>query len=118
MDWDIDSKLSALTFDDCSTNDDIVVRIKDRISQNRPLLVHGRLFDIRSAAHLLNSVVQDVLEAMREVIQNIRGNFKHVRSSQMTQGKFNEIVQQVGINVSSVRNSHGIQGCIFSPARA
>ncbi|KAM1256888.1 hypothetical protein EV1_030689 [Malus domestica] len=98
MDWDIDSKLFALTFDDCSTDDDIILRIKDRISQNRPLLVHGQLFDIRSAAHLLNSVVQDVLEAMKEVIQNIRGSFKHVRSSQVTQGKFNEIVQQVGIN--------------------
>ncbi|CAN6558346.1 unnamed protein product [Malus baccata var. baccata] len=98
MDWDIDSKLFALTFDDCSVDDDIVVRIKDRISQNRPLLVHGQLFDIRSAAHLLNSIVQDVLEAMREVIRNIRGSFKHVRSSQLTQGKFNEIVQQVGIN--------------------
>ncbi|CAL2253579.1 unnamed protein product [Prunus armeniaca] len=98
MDWDIHSKLFAFTLDDCSTDDDIVLRIKDRISQSRPLAGHGQLFDIRSAAHLLNSIVQDVLEALREVIQKIRGSFKHVRSSQVVQGKFNEIAQQVGIN--------------------
>lgn len=97
MDWDIDGKLSALTFDDCSTDDDIVLKIKDRISENRPLL--GRqLFDVRSAAHVLKSIVQDAIEALQEVIQKIRESLRYVKSSQVTQGKFNEIAQEVGIN--------------------
>lgn len=97
INWDIDSKLFALTFDDCSIDDDIVLKIKDRISQNRPLLSR-QLFDVRSAAHVLNSVVQVAIEALQEVIQKIRGSVRYVRSSQVTQGKFNEIAQQVGIN--------------------
>lgn len=98
MDWDVDSKLFALTFDDCSTDDDIVLRIKDQISQSRPLLGHGQLFDIRSAAHVINSIVNDALEALREVTHKIRASVKHVRSSQVAQRKFNEITQQVGIS--------------------
>ncbi|XP_040989126.1 zinc finger BED domain-containing protein RICESLEEPER 1-like isoform X2 [Juglans microcarpa x Juglans regia] len=98
MDWDVDHKLFALTFDDCSTDDDIVLRIKEQISHKRPLLSNGQLFDVRSAVHVLNLIVQDALEALREVTQKIRGSFKYVRSSQVTQGKFNEFAQQVGIS--------------------
>ncbi|XP_015582678.1 zinc finger BED domain-containing protein RICESLEEPER 1-like [Ricinus communis] len=102
MDWDIECKLFAMTFDDCSSDDDIVLRIKDRISQNRPLLSNGQLFDVRSAAHVLNSIVQDAMEALREVTQKIRASVRHVKSSQVTQGKFTEISQQLGITSQKI----------------
>ncbi|XP_022749311.1 zinc finger BED domain-containing protein RICESLEEPER 1-like isoform X2 [Durio zibethinus] len=98
MDWDIESKLFAMTFDDCSTNDDIILRIKEQMSESRPQLSNGQLVDVRSAAHVLNSIVQDALEALQVVIQKIRGSVRYVRSSQSIQGKFNEIAQQTGIN--------------------
>ncbi|KAH7543966.1 hypothetical protein JRO89_XS15G0073100 [Xanthoceras sorbifolium] len=98
MDWNIDSKLFALTFDDCSTDDDIVLKIKERILQNRPCSSNGQLFDVRSAAHVLNLIVQDALEALQEVTQKIRGSIKYVKSSQVLQGKFTEISQQIEIN--------------------
>ncbi|KAJ8755709.1 hypothetical protein K2173_022703 [Erythroxylum novogranatense] len=98
MEWDIECKLFAVTFDTCSVDDDIVHRIKDRISQSRPLLSNGQLFDVRSASHVLNLIVHDALEALREVIQKIRGSVRYVKSSQETQGKFNELAQQVGIS--------------------
>lgn len=95
--WEIDSKLFALTFDDCSTDDDIVLKIKDRISQSRPLSNNGQLFDVRSTAHVLNSIVEDAIKALGDVIQKIRGSVRHVRSSEVAQGKFSEVAQQVGI---------------------
>ncbi|XP_031255614.1 zinc finger BED domain-containing protein RICESLEEPER 1-like isoform X2 [Pistacia vera] len=98
MDWDIDCKLFALTFDDCSTDDDIVPKIKEHISQSRPLSSNGQLFDVRSAAHVLDLIVQDALEALRDVTQKIRGSIRYVKSSQVTQGKFNEIARQVEVN--------------------
>lgn len=98
MEWDIDCKLFALTFDDCSTDDDIVVKIKECISQNRPHSSNGQLFDVRSVAHVMDLIVQDALEALRDVIQKIRGSIRYVKSSQVTQGKFSEIVQQVEVN--------------------
>ncbi|KAB1216130.1 putative AC transposase [Morella rubra] len=98
MDWNVDCKLFALTFDDCSTDDDIVLRIKEQISHKRPILSNGQLFDVRSAAHVLNLIVEDAMEALREVTQKIRGSIKYVKSSQVTQGKFNEVAEQVGIS--------------------
>ena len=98
MDWDIDCKLFAMTFDDCSTNDDIVLRIKEQISENRPHLSNGQLLDVRSAAHVLNSIVQDAMKSLQVVIQKIRESVRYVKSSQSILGKLNEIAQQTGIN--------------------
>lgn len=97
-DWAIDRKLFSMTFDDLSAYDDVVFRIKDWLSQNKPLLKNGELFDVRSAAYVLRSVVQAVLESLRDVIDKIRESVRHVRSSQTTLGKFNEIAQQVGVH--------------------
>uniref|UniRef100_A0A6M2EM71 BED-type domain-containing protein n=1 Tax=Populus davidiana TaxID=266767 RepID=A0A6M2EM71_9ROSI len=102
MEWDVEYKLFAMTFDDCSTDDDIVLRIKDRISQNRPLLSNGQLFDVRSAVHVLNLIVKDAMETFQEVTEKVRGSVSYVKSSQVIQGKFNDIAQQIGI--SSQRN--------------
>lgn len=104
MEWDLDRKLFSMTIDDLSTSDDTVFRIKDWLSQTRPLLSNGQLFDMRCATTLLNLIVQDALETLREVIRKIRESIKHVKNSQATQGKFNEVAQQAGINT---------QKCLF-----
>ncbi|KAL0406703.1 UNVERIFIED_CONTAM: Zinc finger BED domain-containing protein RICESLEEPER 1 [Sesamum latifolium] len=97
-DWAIDRKLFSMTFDDCSAYEVMVFRIKDWLSQNRPLLKNGDLFDVRCVTHLLKSIVQEVMEACRDVTHKIRESVRHVKSSQTVLGKFNEIAQQVGIN--------------------
>ncbi|XP_010535019.1 PREDICTED: zinc finger BED domain-containing protein RICESLEEPER 1-like isoform X2 [Tarenaya hassleriana] len=102
MEWDLEGKLFAITFDSCSVNDDIFQRIKGHMSQSGSRIINGQLFDVRSAAHLLNSIVQDVLEATRDVIRKIRGCVRYVKSSQATQGKFHEIAQLAGINSEKV----------------
>jgi hypothetical protein len=96
--WDIDCKLFALTLDDCSVDDDITIRIKERVSEKRPFLSTRQILDVRSAAHLLISIVQDVMDALHDVIQKIRESIRYIKSSQEVQGKFNEISQRAGIN--------------------
>lgn len=98
MDWDIERRLFSMTFGDLFTSDDIVSRIKDHISQNRPLLSNGRLFDVRCAAHALRLLVGDAMDSMREVLNKIRESMRFVKSTQAMQGKFNEIAQQVGLD--------------------
>lgn len=102
MEWSLESKLFAVTFDSFSVSDEIVLRIKDHMSQSSQVLINGQLFELRSAAHLLNAIVQDCLEAMRDVIQKIRGSVRYVKSSQSTQARFNEIAQLAGINSEKV----------------
>ncbi|GAA0186733.1 hypothetical protein LIER_34021 [Lithospermum erythrorhizon] len=96
-DWSIDRKLFSMTLDSCSAYDDMVFRMKDWLSQTKPLLKNGELFEARCAAQLLRSIVQDVMEDLQEVMHKIRESIRHVKSSQVTLGKFNEIAQQVGI---------------------
>ncbi|CAL5342091.1 hypothetical protein CsSME_00026599 [Camellia sinensis var. sinensis] len=97
MDWDVDRMLFAMTFDDFFTNDDIVFKIKEWFSQNKPLLKNSQLFDVRCATHVLKSIVSDAMEAVQDVTHKIRESIRYIRSSRATQGKFNEIAQQAGI---------------------
>ncbi|KAL2943346.1 Zinc finger BED domain-containing protein RICESLEEPER 1 [Bienertia sinuspersici] len=98
MDWDIERSLFSMTFGDLFTSDDIVSRIRDHLSQNRPLLSDGRLFDVRCAAHALKLLVGDAIDAVREVIHKIRESIRYVKSTQTMQGKFNELAQQAGVD--------------------
>ncbi|KAM1010700.1 hypothetical protein ACFX2C_046151 [Malus domestica] len=96
IEWDVDRKLSSMTFDSYSTNDNIVIRIRDRLSQNKLLYCNGRLFDVCCAANVLYMMFQDALEALCEITDKIRGSIRYVKSSQASQAKFDEIAQQVG----------------------
>ncbi|KAL8046698.1 hypothetical protein ABFX02_08G192756 [Erythranthe guttata] len=97
-DWTIDRKLFSMTFDDCSAYEIMVFKIKDWLSQNRPLLKGGELFDVRCVTHLLKSIVQEVMESCRDLIHKIRECIRHVKSTQALLAKFNEISEQVGIS--------------------
>lgn len=97
MDWDIDRKLFSMTFDNCSTNDNVVARIRDRLSQNRFLYSEGQLFDVRCAVNIVGVMVQDALAAVDEVVHKIRESIRYVKSSQTIQAKFNEIAQEIPI---------------------
>lgn len=97
-DWDIDEKLFSMTFDDCSSYEVMVFRIKDWLSQNRPLTKIGELFDVRCVAHLLRSLVQEVMGSCRDLIHKTHESIRHVKSTQTLLGKFNEIAQEAGIS--------------------
>ncbi|KAM6547019.1 hypothetical protein CsatB_027755 [Cannabis sativa] len=97
MDWDIDRKLLSMTFDSSSTNDNIAMRISGRLSQNRFLYCNGRLFDVRCASNLIFMMVQDALAAVNGVAEKIRESIRYVKSTQAIQAKFNEIVQEAGV---------------------
>lgn len=98
MEWDIDRKLFSMTFDCCSTYDNIICKIRDRLIQNRFLLCTGQLFEVRCAANLIKLMVQDCLEALSEIICKIRESIRYAQSSQATQEKFDEMVQLVGVD--------------------
>ncbi|XP_021672490.2 zinc finger BED domain-containing protein RICESLEEPER 2 [Hevea brasiliensis] len=97
MDWDIDRKLFSMTFDSHSANDNVVHRIRDRLSQNRFLYCNGMLFDTRCAVSLMKVMVHDSLEVLSVVTHKIRESIRYVRSSQVTLMKFNEIASEGGV---------------------
>jgi hypothetical protein len=101
--WDVAEKLFSTTFDDYIGGDDVIERIKDSISQRKPLLKNGELFDVRCAAHVVKSLVQITLESLRELAHKIREGIKYVTSTQLK--KFGELSHQMGINNSGRRLS-------------
>ena len=56
--WNIDRKLSTITIDNCSTND-IMIRFLLNKLDTSSLMLDGSMLHMRSAAHILNLIVQD-----------------------------------------------------------
>ena len=71
MDWNIDTKLSTITLDNCTTNDAMIDKIKDKLHLGS-LLRDGSLLHMRCCAHILNLIVKDGLEVVKEGVENIR----------------------------------------------
>ncbi|KAE8725406.1 hypothetical protein F3Y22_tig00008843pilonHSYRG00029 [Hibiscus syriacus] len=96
MDWDIDRKLFSMIFDSF-TSENIVDRIRDRLSQNRFLYCNGQLFDFRCAIDILNRMAHDALEALCEVAPKIRESIRYIKSSEATQATFNGLADEVQV---------------------
>ena len=71
MDWNIDTKLSTITLDNCTTNDVMIDKIKD-ILHLGSLLRDGSLPHMRCCVHILNLIVKDGLKVVEEGVEKIR----------------------------------------------
>ena len=58
LDWNKDRKISTITVDNCSSNDGMIDILREKISLNNSLLLNGKVFHMRCAAHILNLVVK------------------------------------------------------------
>ena len=65
------SRLSAITVDNCSTNDSMIGKIKEKLSVDF-LLNDGSLLHMRCAAHILNLIVRIGLDVIKHAIDNVR----------------------------------------------
>ncbi|KAL5180818.1 Zinc finger BED domain-containing protein RICESLEEPER 2 [Glycine soja] len=61
MDCNIEIKLSTITLDNCTTNDAMIYKIKDKLYLGS-LLRDGSLLHMYCCTHILNLIVKDVLE--------------------------------------------------------
>ncbi|CAL1406148.1 unnamed protein product [Linum trigynum] len=73
LDWNVDSKVSTITLDNCSTNDSMIRVIQSKLVLP-DLISDGALIHMRCAAHILNLIVKDGLDVVKEGIDNIRSS--------------------------------------------
>ena len=66
MDCNIEIKLSTITLDNCTTNDAMIYKIKDKLYLGS-LLRDGSLLHMYCCTHILNLIVKDVLEVVKGV---------------------------------------------------
>ncbi|KAJ0988890.1 hypothetical protein J5N97_007246 [Dioscorea zingiberensis] len=96
--WNLDSRISNITLDDAHMNDALVDDLKENLLLRNSLLLNGKLFHVRCAAHVLNFIVQDGLKEINAVICNIRESVKYLKSSPSRKQKFLELVREVGLS--------------------
>ncbi|KAK1262103.1 hypothetical protein QJS04_geneDACA020360 [Acorus gramineus] len=95
LEWNIDKKLFSLTLDNTSTNDAMVRSLKSSLTDKTLLPLNGELFHVRCSAHILNLIVQDGLEEIKEMIQKIRNSAKYVKRTTLAKQKFQHALNQV-----------------------
>ena len=96
MDWNINIKLSTITLDNCTTNDAMIDKIKDKLHLGS-LLRDGSLLHMRCCAHILNLIVKDGLEVVKEGIENIRDSMTYWTTTPKRKEKFEETAKQLRI---------------------
>ena len=70
--WKIEDKILRFTLDNTLVNTSVVGYLRKKLV-DRYLVHHsGKLLHVRCAAHVLNLVVQDGLDAMASVVDRIR----------------------------------------------
>ncbi|CAN0859256.1 Zinc finger BED domain-containing protein RICESLEEPER 2 [Linum grandiflorum] len=96
MDWNLDSKVSTITLDNCSTNDAMIDKIKKSLVPS-DLIQEGGLLHVRCSAHVLNLIVKDGLEVVKEGIKNIRNSVVYWSSTPKRMEFFQETAKQLRI---------------------
>ncbi|CAN1777424.1 Putative AC transposase [Linum perenne] len=71
LSWNVDTKLSAITLDNCSTNDSKISLVRDKLMPPN-LLMNGNLLHMRCSTHILNLIVRDGLDVIKDCIEKIR----------------------------------------------
>ena len=98
LNWNIENKLSCLTLDNCSTNDCIVRTLRNQLLKTNALVLNGKFFHMRCAAHILNLIVKDGLKDIDPIIENIREVVKYIKNSSNRIHQFRDIVSVKGLS--------------------
>ncbi|CAN1238117.1 Putative AC transposase [Linum grandiflorum] len=99
MAWNVDSKLSTITLDNCSTNDALIEKIKRKLGLS-DLIMHGSLVHMRCSAHVLNLIVKDGLDIIKEGIDKVRDSVVYWTATPRRVEFFEEAAKQKNITFS------------------
>lgn len=58
LDWRIEKKVSTVTLDNCSTNDNVMKELQAKMPLSS-IILKGKLMHMCRAAHIINLIVKD-----------------------------------------------------------
>ncbi|GJU04873.1 putative AC transposase [Tanacetum coccineum] len=99
MEWNVDTKLSTITLDNCSTNDKLIDTVKDKL-QSSHLIKDGAHIHMRCCAHILNLIVKVGLSVIKVAIDNVRESVSYWTATPKRVEKFEETCRQLKITYS------------------
>ncbi|KAL0393073.1 UNVERIFIED_CONTAM: hypothetical protein Sradi_2530100, partial [Sesamum radiatum] len=97
MDWNIDSKVSTITIDNCTTNDVMINHLLQKLS-TKDMPLDGKVLHMRCCAHILNLIVKDGLDIIGSSIERICDSVIYWTASPSRVEKFEETARQVLVN--------------------
>ncbi|CAN1291855.1 Putative AC9 transposase [Linum perenne] len=101
IEWNIDTKLSTITLDNCSTNDALIDVVKDKLSCEN-MMWNGSKLHMRCCAHILNLIVKDGLDVIKKSIDRIRDSVSFWTATPKRQEKFEESVKHLRISYGNL----------------
>ncbi|CAN1256584.1 Putative AC transposase [Linum perenne] len=96
IEWNIDSKLSTITLDNCTTNDSLIEFVKRKLVLS-DLIKDGSLLHMRCSAHIINLIVKDGLDVIRDGIEKIRASVLYWTCTPRRVEKFKDTARQLQI---------------------
>ena len=69
--WGIENKVFSISVDNASYNDSCIRNLKKNLSLCNKLVFDGELFHVRCCAHILNLLVQDGLDKIKNIILHL-----------------------------------------------
>ncbi|KAM3224402.1 hypothetical protein ACQJBY_057657 [Aegilops geniculata] len=97
--WNLDEKLSAVTVDNCTTNDKTVELLVTKIGKTK-FMLKGTLLHMRCCAHILNLIVKDGLDAMKPAIEKVRDSVAFWTATPKRVEKFEEIAKYQKVKIT------------------
>jgi hypothetical protein len=94
VDWNLDEKVSTITLDNCTTNDSSISYLVRKIRKNK-LLGEGKFLHMCCCAHILNLIVKDGLEMLKDATEHFRDSVAYWTATPKREEKFEEIAKYV-----------------------
>ncbi|WKA04800.1 hypothetical protein VitviT2T_022805 [Vitis vinifera] len=97
LDWNMDRKVSTVTVDNCSSNDGMINILVEKLSLSDSLLLNGKIFHMRCAAHVLNLIVKEGLDVIEVEIEKILESVAYWSATPSRMEKFEDAARQLRI---------------------
>jgi hypothetical protein len=103
VDWNLDEKISTVTLDNCTTNDEVIPSLARKIGKSK-LMNDCKLLHMRCCAHILNLIVKDGLEPLKNTIENIRESVAYWTATPKRIEKFEETAKFIKVHMKTKIN--------------
>lgn len=93
--WEIEEKIMTISVDNASANDAAMKILIAHFKRLGTLFCDGIFFHVRCCAHILNLMVQDRLEKIKDVVQKVHASVSYLNASDSRLKVFSQVAQQL-----------------------
>ncbi|GJY74672.1 zinc finger BED domain-containing protein RICESLEEPER 2-like protein [Tanacetum coccineum] len=93
--WEIEEKIMTISVDNASANDAAMRILPAHFKRLGTLFRDGIFFHVRCCAHILNLMVQDGLEVIKDIVQKVHASVSYINASDSRLKVFSQVAQQL-----------------------